>query len=124
MQSFKSKSSIVWIAGHKFGDVVIGKHAEFIIWREQKNFYRNCPCKKCEKGRCPGFTVRTDVIAEAVRLGANVLKVNFKPTKKDINRVETYVMGIFDFMGSAKTIDNAGYPQYSRPIHDFIKVDL
>ncbi len=124
MQTSKFKTIPIIVNRIKFGDVVIGDRAEFIIWREQKNFYRNCPCKKCEKGRCPGFTVRTDVITLAVKEGANVLKVNFKPTKKDITRVDTYVMGIFDFMSSPKTIDNAKYPQYTRAIHDFLKVEL
>lgn len=123
MQQSNFKTTPIIINRIKFGDVVIGERAEFIIWREQKNFYRNCPCKICEKGRCAGFTVRTDIIQLAVKEGANVLKVNFKPTKKDVKKVDTYVMNIENFMSSPKTIDNANYPQYSRAIHDFLKVE-
>lgn len=116
------KTFIVQINGQKFGDVVIGKYAEFIIFREQKNFYRNCPCKKCEKGRCIGFTVRTDVIADAVRLGANVLKINFKRRKND-KKLETYIIGMDKFMKSFTGPDNKGMLQYECPLHEFIQVE-
>ena len=93
-----------------------------IIRREQKNFYRNCPCRTCPKGRCEGFTVRTLAIKEAIRLGANILKVNFKASNKS-DKLDTYVISLNDFIKSGITQDNEKFPQYSCPIHKFLKVE-
>lgn len=135
MQVSKFKTTPVIIDDIYFGDVVKGKYSEFIISREQSNFYRNCPCK-CKnsmtldkkelndvyKSRCEGFTVRCDAVHDAEKKGAIILKVNFLSSKK-LNKLDTYIILISKFEESATTPDNTGKKQYARALHDFIQVE-
>jgi len=89
---------------------------EYFTQRKGQTVFQNVPCKL--HGRCPGLTISKEVVERIEPLGVLFIKVLVKEDSKK----SEYITQIGTLKEAALTQDSKQKPQYSLPLHAWVKV--